>query len=241
MTDGHRIILTRQLDRNKVWSARLEAAGHTVVEAPLIRYKTLPVPDELDAGAYDWILFTSPQGVKAFTAAGFAPGDARMGALGAGTAAALSAAGLRDDLGARTLDGVAFAQAFLAKVSGGGRVLLPGPDRRLDEPRSSLSAAGFEVRELPLYETCSIPAQELPTVDFAPGDIVFFCSPSTVRAFTEAWKARPRCVAIGDTTARASRPAGFETAVAATPDLPAMVLAAGLDPLPEPATPEMES
>jgi uroporphyrinogen-III synthase len=207
----------------------------------LIRYESLPVPNGLDTGAHDWILFTSPQGVKAFTAAGLVPGDARMGALGAGTADALIAAGLRDDLGARTLDGTEFAQVFLAKVSGGGRVLLPGPNRRLADPRESLSTAGFEVTELPLYETCSVPAEELPAVDFAPGDIVFFCSPSTVRAFTEAWTVRPRCVAIGETTAQATRPAGFETVVAATPDLSAMVLAAGLDPLPEPVTPEMES
>jgi len=219
MTGAHRIILTRQKDRNQAWAARLEAAGHAIVEVPLIRYETLPVDTELDPGDFDWILFTSPQGVKAFTAAGFAPGDARMGALGAGTADALISAGLRDDLGARTLDGSEFAQAFLAKVSGGGRVLLPGPNRRLADPRASLSAAGFEVTELPLYETRSVPAEELPPVEFASGDIVFFCSPSTVRAFTEAWTVRPRCVA----------------------NLSAMVLAAGLDPLPEPVTPEMES
>lgn len=241
MADGHRIILTRQRDRNKAWAARLEGAGHVVVVVPLIRYESLPVDNELDASSFDWILFTSPQGVKAFMDAGLSPGGARMAALGAGTAAALSAAGLRDDLGARTLDGAEFAQAFLARVSGGGRVLLPGPDRRLAEPRSSLSAAGFEVTELSLYETCSVPVKELPTVEFAPGDIVFFCSPSTVRAFAEAWTVRPRCIAIGETTAQTSRPAGFETVVAATPDLSAMVLAAGLDPLPEPVTPEMES
>ncbi len=241
MTDELRIILTRQKDNNQAWAARLETAGHTVVEVPLIRYETLPVSDDLDPGSFDWILFTSPQGVKAFTAAGFSPGNARMGALGAGTADALVTAGLRDDLGARTLDGAEFAQVFLAKVSGGGRVLLPGADRRLADPRASLSAAGFEVTELPLYKTCSVPVKELPAVEFASGDIVFFCSPSTVRAFTEAWNIRPRCVAIGETTARASRPAGFETVVAATPDLSAMVLAAGLDPLPGLVTPEMES
>jgi uroporphyrinogen-III synthase len=239
MTGGHRIILTRQRDRNKAWAARLEAAGYAVVEVPLIKYESLPVPGDL--GTFDWILFTSPQGVKAFVATGIDPGDAQMGALGAGTADALTKAGLRDDLGARTLDGAEFAQAFLAKVTGGGKVLLPGPNRRLTEPRASLTTAGFEVTELPLYETCSVPVEELPAVEFAPGDIVFFCSPSTVRAFTEAWNERPRCVAIGETTAQASRPAGFETVVAATPDLSAMVLAAGLDPLPEPVTPEMES
>jgi len=241
MTGGHRIILTRQRDRNSVWAARLTKAGHDVVAMPLIRYETLPMADDVDPGSFDWILFTSPQGVKAFSEAGLKAGSAQVASLGNGTAAALAEAGLKDDLGLRTVDGAEFAQAFLAKVSGPGRVLLPGPTRRLNEPRASLETAGFEVRELPLYETCPVPRGELPAVDFHPGDMVFFCSPSTVRAFTEAWTERPRCVTIGETTAQAARPAGFEVAVAATPDLSAMVLAAGLDPLPEPVTPEMES
>ena len=245
-TDGPRIILTRQRERNQAWAARLEAAGHVVAKLSLIRYRSLPVPDDCDPVIYDWILFTSPQGVKAFSAAGLSTGSARIGALGAGTAAALTVAGLRDNLGVRTLDGAEFAQAFLAQVSlakipGPGRILLPGPTDRLEEPRASLSSAGFEVTELPLYETCPIPADELPASPCSDGDIIFFCSPSTVRAFTEAWTERPRCVAIGDTTARTARSAGFETTVAVTPDLEAMVLAAGLDPLPKPVNPEIES
>ncbi|MEN8006472.1 MAG: uroporphyrinogen-III synthase [Candidatus Krumholzibacteriota bacterium] len=241
MTAGRRIILTRQRDRNTAWAARLVAAGHEVVELPLIRYEALAVPDDVDPEAFDWILFTSPQGVKAFGEAGLDAGSARIAALGAGTAAALAEAGLRNDLDARTADGAEFAQAFLDEVSAPGRLLLPGPNRRLEEPGKSLVNAGFEVRELPLYETSPVPGNEWPPVSVAPDDIIFFCSPSTVRAWTQARTERPRCVAIGETTARASRPAGFETVVAAAPDLSAMVLAAGLDPLPEPATPEMES
>ena len=60
---------------------------------------------------------------------------------------------------------------------------------------------------------------------------MFFASPSAVRAFVGAYAERPECVAIGETTARAALEAGFPAAVAATPDLEAMVLAAGLDPL----------
>ena len=92
--------------------------------------------------------------------------------------------------------------------------------------------------EVALYETESRAAgRAAGRADLRAGDIVFFCSPSAVRAFAGAWTERPRCVAIGETTARAAREAGFATAVAATPDLEAMVLAAGLDPFPEPAEP----
>lgn len=241
MSSGRRIILTRQRDRNVAWAARLTAAGHDVFELPLIRYEALTMAGNLDLSPFNWILFTSPQGVKAFGQSGLIAEGSRIATLGAGTAAALAEVGLEDDLGLQCHDGAAFAQAFLAEVAGPGRVLLPGPSRRLEEPRSSLVAGGFEVSELPLYETTPVPARELPDVDFAPGDIVFFCSPSTVRAWVQAWEERPPCVAIGATTAQTARAAGFATAVAATPDLSAMVLAAGLDPLPEPVTPERES
>ena len=241
MTTGLRIILTRGPDRNRAWAIPLLAADHLVVELSLIRYESLPVPEGFDPDRFDWILFTSPQAVIAFKAAGLVPRSGRYGTLGAGTAAALARAGLQDDLKVQTATGAELAQAFLGKIPGPGRVLLPGAAKRLEEPKASLSAAGFEVTELALYETCPMAPEELPAADFQPGDIVFFCSPSTVRAFTGAWTQRPRCVAIGETTAQVARSAGFATAVAATPDLSAMVLAAGLDPLPEPANPEIES
>jgi uroporphyrinogen-III synthase len=51
-----------------------------------------------------------------------------------------------------------------------------------------------------------------------------------VRAFAAAWNDRPDCVAIGATTAAVAREAGFAPEVAATPDLEAMLRAAGLGP-----------
>jgi uroporphyrinogen-III synthase len=241
MTTGHRIILTRGEDRNQAWAVPLAAAGHEVVQLSLIRYEPVAVPEDFDPARYDWILFTSPQAVKAFVAAGWAPTSVQYGILGAGTAAALARAGLPDDLKIRSATGAELARAFAARIPAPGRVLLPGAAKRLSEPGATLTAAGFAVTELALYETCPQDPAELPAAAFRPGDIVFFCSPSTVRAFTGAWSARPRCVAIGETTARAARAAGFATAVAATPDLHAMVLAAGLDPLPETVIPESES
>jgi len=92
--------------------------------------------------------------------------------------AALVTAGLRDDLQARAATGTDLARKFLAKATAPGRVLLPGPLRRLTEPTASLQDAGFEVRELALYETLPVAAGNLPALDFNPGDIVFFCSPS---------------------------------------------------------------
>jgi uroporphyrinogen-III synthase len=234
-----RIILTRERERNRVWADLLTAAGLSVLELPLVRFEALPVPEDFDSAAFDWILFTSPQGVQAFHDAGLDPGAARLAGLSEGTAAALAAVGWQDALSLQTRDGVEFAQAFLAVIQEPGRVLLPGPRRRMSEPRATLTTAGCEVRELALYET--LPVEKLPADPVAPGDIVFFCSPSTVRTFIGAWDDRPRCVAIGETTADTARAAGFATDVALSPDLDAMVKAAGLDPYLKTAKPESES
>ena len=72
------------------WATRLKTGRYDVVELPLIRYTALPVPADVDPTDFDWVLFTSPQGVRSFRAAGLPTGDARMAALSGGTAAAIS-------------------------------------------------------------------------------------------------------------------------------------------------------
>ena len=41
---------------NTAWAARLTAAGHDILELPLIRYEALPVPTDVDPAGFDWIL-----------------------------------------------------------------------------------------------------------------------------------------------------------------------------------------
>ncbi len=241
MVPVSRIVLTRQQDSNQAWARRLEADGHRVLDLPLLRFEPVPAPAGFTGQGFDWILFTSPQGVRAFAQTGLVPGSARIAALGSGTRSALTGLGWRDDLGADCLDGAELAAAFATRVRPPARVLLPGPEQRLADPRNSLEAGGFTVTELPLYATLPVAPGTLPVAPFLADDIVFFCSPSTVRAFVETWDERPPCAAIGETTAVVAREHGFPTATAKTPDLEAMVLAAGLDPLSEPIKPEIES
>lgn len=228
MTSPRRIVLTRTREQCRPWARALAAAGCDVLELPLLRFSPLDTPAGVDTATFDWILFTSPQGVRAFCDAGLPCGSARIGVLGAGTAAALAACGHADDLGARERNGAGLARALVAAAPPAS-VLLPGPARRLDEPKATLEAAGFTVTELPLYRTDVVPPSELPDDPWCDGDVVFFASPSAVRACAAAWAARPDCVAIGGTTAAAAREAGFTPAVADAPDLQAMVRASGLD------------
>ena len=225
-----RIILTRQRQRNKAWHLNLMQAGYEVFDLPLVCFSSLEVPAEYTNISYDWILFTSPQGVDAFLASGLGIRKAKLGALGHGTSLSLYNEGLPDDLGFHGLDGTQLAEAFVKKVTAPATVLLPGALKRMEDPRRTLEAAGFTVRELPLYETLPVSPREM-EADFLPDDLLFFCSPSAVRAFVAAFSERPECVAIGETTAAVCRENNFPTKVAENPDLNAMVCAAGGQPL----------
>ena len=226
MGAGRRVVLTREAQGNTPWLARLAGLHIEALDLPLLRYVELEAP--APAGDWDWALLTSPQAVRRFCAWSGRPAGLRLGALGGGTAAALREAGLDDDLGSAAGDGAALAGDFLDRVREPRRVLLPGALKRLDEPGASLRAAGHEVLEVALYATIVVPPAELPPAPLRDGDVVFFCSPSAVRAFAAAWDERPDCVAIGATTAAAAREAGFEPGVAPTPDLEGMLRAAGL-------------
>ena len=181
--------------------------GSPALDLPLLRYETLDPP--APAGRWDWVLLTSPQGARAYAAWAGRPDGAKIGTLGDGTRAALEAVGLFDELGCNVADGAALARAFVASVTAPCRVLLPGAVSRLSEPAKTLRAAGYEVLDVPLYRTSAVPPEQLPPAPLAAGDMVFFCSPTAVRAFAAAWKERPDCVAIGATTAAVAREAGF--------------------------------
>ncbi len=233
MTTPRRIVLTRTRERCESWRARLAAAGIETLVLPLIRHETLPAPADFDPGRWDWLLFTSPQAAVAFAesplAARLANSGARCGALGDGTRAEMERLGIADDLGVSVRDGVELAAAFAERVAAPARVLLPGAEKRMREPLDILTAAGFTARDLPLYRTNPTPPDELPDDPFAPGDLVFFASPSTVRAFRAKWPdAAPDCAAIGETTAVACREAGLLPAVAARPDLESLCRAVGI-------------
>jgi len=228
-----RIVITRSREAGEPWRRRLTAAGLDCLLLPLIRYELLAPPADCSLSDQDWLLFTAPQGVRAYFENELPEELPLMATLNDGTAAALSALGFSAALNLAAADGAAMAAAFARQVAAPARLLLPGAEKRLPEPAATLRATGFQVRELPLYRTLSMPPEELPTDALRTGDCLFFASPSTVRAFRKHWPTlEVGAVAIGETTAAACREAGLNPRVAAAPSLEALCAAAGLEPLP---------
>jgi uroporphyrinogen III methyltransferase/synthase len=117
-----------------------------------------PLDDAITAaGSYDWIVFTSVNGVRGFVsrlrAAGRDArwlGTARIAAIGSATRRELDAAGLACDLTPDEFRSEGLAAAFAA-VPPGGRFLLVRADRGRDVLPRELRARGQQVDEVAAY------------------------------------------------------------------------------------------
>ncbi|MCC2671345.1 MAG: uroporphyrin-III C-methyltransferase, partial [Armatimonadetes bacterium] len=129
---GKRILVTRPREQAGELIRRIEAAGGEALTAPSIRIRAIPAPDlsGLDQ-PYDWIVFTSVNGVRSLVAALRAEGRdvrrlgaAQIAAIGPETARAAEAAGLHVDFIPSQYVAEQVAAEFPEPITG-KRVLIP--------------------------------------------------------------------------------------------------------------------
>lgn len=161
---GMRILVTRAREQASELVETIEELGGEAVECPVIR--TVPVAEEelthafAQAESYDWLLFTSVNGVRYFFEACVSAGvdirrfvRARIGAVGPKTAAALRQRGLMPELVPPVYRGDEMAEALLELMKAEERVLLPRARVAREALPKGLRAAGVQVDEIPVYET----------------------------------------------------------------------------------------
>jgi hydroxymethylbilane synthase len=214
---------------------RLEAGGARAEAISVIATPMVASGDEIDAWLGDpqrdrpFVLFASAHAVNRLWTPGrkAALAAARIGAIGRATARALAGRGIPVDLIPQREDGAGLAEAFLALgLPTSTAVLLPRAKEGRPELRDALRSAGYDVRELVLYETHVTPLEKVAEE----WDAVLVASPSGAEALPRT-PFRAKLVAIGETTAAALRARGFAVAaVAARPTTAGMVeaLAAAL-------------
>ena len=144
-------------------------------------------------GTYDWLVFTSPSGVRIFFDEMMKAGvdvrrvRAKVAALGQGTAAALRKHGFIADLVPAKATGAALGDALAQAVAPGESVLIPRARIGNKELVDALSA--FHVEDVPTYDTVPV-ADGLVDVasQFTEGRIfcAAFTSSSGVKAFADA-------------------------------------------------------
>src|SRR5213080_3820665 len=152
---GKRIVVTRTRKQAGALSGKLRALGAHVFELPTIRIEP---PTDLrefaelvqDAHAYDWIVFTSANGVEAFFEIFFKLyddareiGGVRIAAVGPATAQRIKDFHLHVDLQPEEFVAEAVAHAFEKQGSVENlRILLVGPEKARDVLLRELSALG---------------------------------------------------------------------------------------------------
>lgn len=223
---GLRILITRPKEQSRLLAEEIVRLGGTPLEFPTIRVEPIQKNGRLEmVGAtlnrYDWIVFTSANGVRYFlngTAmkkTNHTDVSPRIAVIGPATARAVEQSGLKvsftpskylTDRLARELPEVERKRILLVRAEGTNAKM-----------KSILTKRGARVEEVHPYKVTTSKPSKLPE-DY---DAILFTSPSTVSSFIEIShtshaKGLGRIVCcIGPVTANAAEARGFRVDVVA--------------------------
>jgi uroporphyrinogen III methyltransferase/synthase len=231
---GKRIVVTRTRKQASVLSSKLRGLGAHVIELPTIRIEP---PTDLrefaqlvqDAHIYDWIVFTSANGVEAFFDIFFKLyddareiGGARIAAIGPATAQRVKDFHLHVDLQPQEFVAEDVVREFKKQGSIENlKILLVRAEKTRDVLPKELSALGaivdqaFAYRTVPETRDTSGARRQLAT-DGA--DLITFTSSSTVENFLALglpWPKRMQVASIGPITSKTARDNGLKIDVEA--------------------------
>ena len=241
---GVRVIVTRPRELSSGLAGMLRAEGAEVLELPAIR--TAPVQDgapvtavirALEAGAYDWLVFTSPSGVRIFFDRLIEAGDLRtlggvkLAAIGEGTRKALRQYGLRADFLPSVYDGETLGRELRDVCAPGSRICIPRAaigNRALIEELQR--GEGFEITDVATYDTVYEPGRAIDAgrlIEDGEIDFCVFTSASTVRGFAgscpDADFTKVNAVCIGRQTAAEAEARGMRVCIAERATLESLV------------------
>ena len=236
---GHRIVVTRSREQASELVRQLSELGAEVLEIPTIRIEPPPSLAALreaveGLGEYDWLIFTSPNGVNAFFREFFAVrkdvreiGPLRIAAIGAVTAEKLAELHLEVDLQPKEFTTEALLAEFKKSVSCENlKILMPRADLADQRLARGLEDLGAIVDDVDAYQT--VPDTEDRTGHRARllsegADMVTFTSSSTLVNFGNLVDVpalrkqfpQMRFVSIGPQTTLAARQKGLPIAIEA--------------------------
>ncbi|CAN5136966.1 hypothetical protein BH24ACT19_BH24ACT19_00220 [soil metagenome] len=234
---GRRVVVTRARAQAGELSRELESLGAEILEFPTIEIKPPgdfgPLDGAIrDLDSFDWLVFTSVNGVEAFVERlehhgldlRTVPRGARVAAIGPATAERVEAAGLRVDVTPEEYRAEALIEVLERDSLAGKRVLIPRAKVAREVLPEKLREAGAEVVVPPAYE--SVPSNEggerlRELLENGEVDCVTFTASSTVENFVRAFEDAARLLSksqvacIGPITADTARGYGLRVDVEA--------------------------
>ena len=240
---GRRIVVTRTRKQAGALSEQLRQLGAEVIELPTIRIEPPRDPRAFaelvqDAHAYDWIVFTSPNGVTAFFEMFYKLyddardlGGARIAAIGPATAQRVRDFHLKVDLQPTEFVAEAVVREF--KKEGdieNLRILIARAEEARDLLPKELGALGAIVDIAFAYRTVAETTDRTEArsrLATEGADMITFTSSSTVENFLALglpWPQGMQVASIGPITSRTARDRGLTIGVEASRhDIPGLV------------------
>jgi hydroxymethylbilane synthase len=197
---GRRVIVTRAAKQSGEMTRALEALGAEVISCPTIEIKEPSSWDQLDRALihlswYDWLAFTSLNGVEYFLGRMDALGHGRVEleshricAVGSKTAERLESENIVVDLTPERFTAEDLAREFIKRFGFhqrlyGSRMLLPASRTTRDVIRPAMEKIGVYVEVVEAYQTVTPAAKGENVARLlrdAEADYIVFTSPSTV-------------------------------------------------------------
>jgi len=228
--NGVRAVVTRPKELSSGLASMLRKKGAEVIEVPVIDIE--PVKDNnrlrnaigmLAEGCYQWVVLTSPSGVRVFfdelmkTADVRALAGCRIAAIGKGTEAELEKRGLHADMVPSKYDGITLGAELSELLEQGDRVLIPRArigNKALVEELSK--AKDIIIDDIATYDTVYRSAEWFDaSKELAdPATFALFTSASGVRGLVNAYPdidhSAVKAVCIGAMTAAEAEKHGMK-------------------------------
>ena len=230
---GRRVIVTRAVKQSGEMTRALESVGAEVIMCPTIEIKEPSDWTQLDWALihlswYDWLAFTSSNGVEYFLRRLDALGHGRaelmshrVCAVGSKTAEKLKSENISVDLMPERFTAEAVVEEFIKRFGvrqrlRGSRMLLPASRTTRDVIRPALEKIGVYVEVVEAYQTVAPATNGVAVAKLfrdAEADYIIFTSPSTVSNLAAILEtdhlthqlANTRVACIGPVTAEAAR------------------------------------
>ncbi len=237
---GRRILVTRARNQASDFLAALSAMGAQCIEFPTIEIVPPASWEALDRAIavlqdYQWLLFTSVNGVKFFfERLAFLGRDVRdlkgikVGAIGPKTAQAVQEIGIRPDLVPDEYRAEAVVEALRKHLSKPSRILLPRAARAREVLPAELVKMGAEVDVIEAYQTVKPDTAKEGIIKMLEKNeihMVTFTSSSTVGNYVEMfepdvdrllrWMKHVTVACIGPVTAQTAKEKGFKIGLVA--------------------------
>lgn len=217
---GRRIVVTRPREQARTLAEGLESLGAAVTIVPLVAIEPVEDTGALDAAldaldAYDWIVFTSANGVAAVGERLGTLGEVKVAVVGPATAEAVRALSVEPAFVPQRFAAEEIA-AGLGPVDG-SRVLLPQADIAEPQLADQLRARGATVDALAAYRTIEIRPSVAGLSTIRRADVIVLASASAARSLAriEGIDDGSLIVCIGPRTAEAAREAGLSVGLVA--------------------------